>query len=220
MVYHSKWPIKKALTILSIFILIITFIGICVKNCYFRKERYATGIEEIWEDIKSSNIIYLEKISGNLDNTNEDEEVFAIVELNPSLGFVAKLYVARKQDSQYRVLLFDDKVGEDFVSLSIEDLNKDGQNELAILFTSGKLGGVKIYRWDGQNFQNLIWAEQGLEPYGSGGIELKDLDGDGTIEVIVTVRDYEITHKIGWISQVYKWNSIQQQWQRPIMPGR
>lgn len=225
MVYHSKCPTKKVLAILSIFVLIITFVAICVKSYYFRKKpymakNYGAGIEEIWEDIKSSSVIYLEKISGNLDDTNEDEEVFAISEHNCSLGFLAKLYVVTKQHSQYRILLFDDKLGEGFVSLSIEDLNKDGRNELAVIFTSGKLEGIKIYAWKEEGFQNLIWEEKGLEPYCGGGIELKDLDGDDIIEVIVTVRDYEITDKIGWISHVYKWNPIQQQWRRPIMPGR
>jgi hypothetical protein len=82
--------------------------------------------------------------------------------------------------------------------LSIQDMNMDGEDELVITQTTCHYClGVQIFEWDGNQFQSLAreWYEDsstGMVDYsaivglmGIASARLEDLDGNGTVELIV-----------------------------------
>ena len=132
----------------------------------------------------------------NLDKDKKEEKLIALINKPSSTFSTSKIILIK--NSQSLELSGDD--GK-FLWWKIEDFNKNGKIELAVMYDNYGSAGFKsfyLYEWQDQDFKTLL-SEEKI----SGKIEFKDLNKDEVSEIL---------HKFSldkwccpWI-EIYKWD--------------
>jgi len=132
------------------------------------------------------------------DLTDDGVDEVLLVTKAPSDSWIAGiLFILGCDRGAYQVLTTIRTKYEYYPKIfAITDMNLDGVPELVIeQITCHYCTGVWVYEWDGQRFQSLVrhWEifnnkltyQDSAETTGRGQTEVKDTDGNGTIEVVL-----------------------------------
>jgi tetratricopeptide (TPR) repeat protein len=119
-------------------------------------------------------------------------------------------YILRCQTGRYVVFSGQDTMGvsEGFTIYKIVDMNKNGVPEI-VIYARGCTGNgcyrFFIGEWNGKTFINLA-PEIYLEGVNEGEIELKDINNDGTLELILVGGSYDFDTPWRQSIHTYMWN--------------
>ncbi len=118
---------------------------------------------------------------------------------------------------QYHVLVSEQGGFQNFL---VKDINQDGRLEIVIIWRAAgsSLDLIPfILTYDGQNLHSLADpndATRSMGIYSQGNIDFKDLDADGTDEVLIWESRWEIGMECHWCAHIYEvyvfdWNGQQ-----------
>jgi hypothetical protein len=160
----------------------------------------------------------LERRQADLNNDHKEEIILTIEKERVSeLTSCSKTFIISLGDAGCKLEWESEKICAYGPSILIEDLN---QNDILNLLIQPGWGGVSkqiiIVEWNGESYE-VLFDKHTLNLSARGGVSsnLKDLDGDGKLEIIL--GEYEIYHvpyppkpsalmDLLWYT-VYKWDS-------------
>lgn len=142
------------------------------------------------------------KVVLSADLTNDGVDEVILIAEDPSSALIAGImYVIGCDRGQYKVLSTIKTVYEYYPHiLTIKDMNLNGVPELVVTqMTCHYCTSIWVYEWNGHEFQSLVrfWRSENNQltyddaasTVGLGEAEIRDIDGNGTYEVILsTVR--------------------------------
>jgi len=204
----------KKLLILSIFLIVlwVSYEKIVIARVHsihiekiLKKELKETNLSQQYANYR---IIQEEYVDLNFDDNKKLPIRLAVINNNIdsvlSIG-ISKIILVR--DNGYFLEL--PGWGEGFNWWEVGDSNNNTLLDVSILYKNGGNGAYNkfyFYEWNGRNFEIKL-HNNNLHNWD----KLKDLDGDGVMEIIHSF------HLLRWAydwTDIYKWNTIKQDWQK------